>query len=391
MFASKLPEVGTTIFTQMSQLALEHGAVNLGQGFPDFLPDAELMQRVAEAMAQGHNQYAPMAGVPALRQAIAAKMTALYARSYDPDTEVTVTSGATQALMAAILACAGAGDEVVILEPAYDAYVPAIQLAGATPVRVPMLEPDATFAGYRPDWSRVQAAVTDRTRAIIVNFPHNPTGAILAESDLDALEDIVRDRPIVLISDEVYEHIVFDGKRHLSLASRPALADRTFVISSAGKTLHTTGWKIGWCCAPAALSSELRKVHQFMVFSVSTPMQHAIAAHMADPHAHDGLAAFYQERRDYLVRGLAQTALTPLPCPGTFFLLANYQRLSAAPQDEFVRWLTVQHGVTAIPVSAFYGASSGAELEQPRIVRLCFAKQRETLDEAVRRLEAIRI
>lgn len=388
MFASKLPEVGTTIFTQMSQLALEHGAVNLGQGFPDFPPEDALMQGVTTAMAQGHNQYAPMAGVPALRAAIAAKMRVLHGHAYDADREVTVTSGATQALMAAILACAGTGDEVIILEPAYDAYVPAIRLAGATPVRVPMSAPDAEIAGYRPDWSRVKAAVTPRTRAIIVNFPHNPTGAILAETDLDALEDIVRDSDILLISDEVYEHIVFDGRRHLSMAGRPALAARTFVISSAGKTLHTTGWKIGWCCAPAALSAELRKVHQFMVFSVSTPMQHAIAAQMADPHAHDGLAAFYQARRDHLATGLASTALTPLPCPGTFFLLADYRRLSAAPQDEFVRWLTVQHGVTAIPVSAFYGVS-GDPRGEPHIVRLCFAKQQSTLDEAIRRLAAI--
>ncbi len=387
MFASKLPEVGTTIFTRMSQLALNHGAVNLGQGFPDFLPDESLMQGVAQAMAAGHNQYAPMPGVPALRQAIAAKMLALYGHAYDPDTDITVTSGATQALMACILACSGAGDEVIILEPAYDAYVPAIRLAGATPVRVSLLAPDAQVRGYRPDWARVQAAVTPRTRAIIVNFPHNPTGAILHDADLDALEAIVRDTNIVLISDEVYEHIVFDGEPHRSLATRPELAERTFVISSAGKTLHTTGWKIGWCCAPARLSTELRKIHQFMVFSVSTPMQHAIAAHMADPHAHAGLPAFYQARRDHLAKGLADTGLEALPCPGTFFLLADYAQLSSLPQEAFVRWLTTEHGVTLIPVSAFYDGP--AQESQARIVRLCFAKQQPTLDEALRRLKAI--
>ncbi|GAA5232848.1 aminotransferase class I/II-fold pyridoxal phosphate-dependent enzyme [Verticiella sediminum] len=386
MSSSRLPDVGTTIFTIMSQLAIEHGAINLGQGFPDFLPDAGLIDRVEAAMRAGHDQYAPMPGVPALRQAIAAKYQAHYGRSYDPDAHITITSGATQALMCAVFACTAPGDEVIVLEPVYDSYLPSIRLAGAVAVPVAMRKPTLEDPRYRPDWDAVRAAITPRTAAIMINFPHNPTGAILLEEDLDALESLVADSRITLISDEVYEHMVFDGEPHRSLATRPALAERAFVISSFGKALHATGWKIGWCCAPARLTAELRKIHQFMVFSVSTPMQHGIAAFVADPAVHDELPGFYQARRDHLAQGLAATRLRALPCPGTFFMLADYSDVSQLPQQEFVRWLTTEHGVTTIPVSAFMVVPERVE---PRIVRLCFAKQTQTLDDAFGRLRAL--
>lgn len=391
MFPSKLPDVGTTIFSVMTQLAAQYRAVNLGQGYPDFSPAPALLEAVATAMARGLNQYAPMAGVPELRTLLATKNQALYGHLYDADSEITITSGATQAIMAAVLACASAGDEVIVLEPTYDSYLPAIRLAGAQAVPVPMLPPDEKNQTYRPDWERVQSSVTPRTRAIMLNFPHNPTGAILNASDLDALQAVVAGTDIVLISDEVYEHIVFDGQPHLSVASRPDLARRAYVISSFGKTLHTTGWKIGYCCAPASLTAELRKVHQFMVYSVSTPMQHAIAAHMRDPEVYLNLSGFYQAKRDRLAAGLALTALRPLPCPGTFFMLADYSEVSALPQPEFAHSLTVEHGVTVIPVSAFYADSAQfAAPHAPRIVRLCFAKEDTTLDNALERLSHLR-
>ena len=387
MIQSKLPDVGTTIFSVMSQLASQHGAVNLGQGFPDFSPDSRLIDAVSQAMAEGFNQYAPMAGMPALRQAIADKVMAVSGRAYDVDEEITVTSGATEALMAAVTAVAGPGDEVIVLEPAYDSYVPAIRLAGATPVPVDMVPPDADLALYRPDWDRVRGAITERTRAIMLNFPHNPTGAVLQESDLDALEAMLRDTGILVISDEVYEHIIFDGVQQLSMASRPELAARSFVISSFGKTLHTTGWKIGYCCAPRALSAEFRKIHQFIVYSVATPVQNGIAAYLAtNPLCYRDLPMFYQQKRDRLASGLAGTRLKPLPCPGTFFLLADYSAVSNLDQAAFSRWLTVEHGVTVIPVSAFHSRKTPVE---SRIVRLCFAKNDSTLDAALERLQAL--
>lgn len=387
MIQSKLPDVGTTIFSVMSQLASQHGAVNLGQGFPDFSPDSRLIDAVSQAMAEGFNQYAPMAGMPALRQAIADKVMAVSGRAYDVDEEITVTSGATEALMAAITAVAGPGDEVIVLEPAYDSYVPAIRLAGATPVPVDMVPPDADLALYRPDWDRVRAAITERTRAIMLNFPHNPTGAVLQESDLDALEAMLRDTGILIISDEVYEHIIFDGVQQLSMASRPELAARSFVLSSFGKTLHTTGWKIGYCCAPRALSAEFRRIHQFIVYSVATPVQNGIAAFLkTNPLCYRDLASFYQQKRDRLASGLAGTRLKPLPCPGTFFLLADYSAVSDLDQAAFSRWLTIEHGVTVIPVSAFHSRNAPVE---SRIVRLCFAKNDSTLDAALERLQAL--
>jgi len=376
---SRLPSVGTTIFTVMSQLAAKHGAVNLGQGFPDFNCDARLQRHLADAVAAGHNQYAPMTGVPALRAAIAAKNAALYGRAYDADAEITVTAGATQAIMASVLALVHPGDEVVVLEPVYDSYVPSIELAGGRPVYVPL---DATN-GYAPDWERIEAAVTPKTRLIMLNFPHNPTGRVLQPADLAALERIVERHRVWLLSDEVYEHIVFDGAPHQSLMRSPALAARTVVISSFGKTFHTTGWKVGYACAPAAVSAEIRKVHQFMVFAVNTPAQHAFAAYLQDASPYRDLPAFYQAKRDRFVAGLAQTPFRLLPCAGTYFVLADYSALSDAPEPEFAQTMIVKYGVAVIPVSVFY--------QRPfdrRVIRFCFAKQDATLDEALRRIRA---
>ena len=388
MIVSKLPDVGTTIFTVMSRLAVETGAINLGQGFPDFDPDPKLLQLVARAMENGHNQYPAMAGVPALRQAIADKVHALYGRRYDPETEVTVTSGATEALMATILCAVQPGDEVIVIEPCYDSYVPAIRLAGGRAVPVPMRAPTAEDPYYRVDWQRIADAIGPRTRLLMLNFHHNPTGAVLDDADLDALETIVRNTGVLLAADEVYEHIVFDGRSHASLARRPILAERAFVISSFGKTYHATGWKVGYCCAPAALTWELRKVHQFMVFTVPSPMQHALADYMQDPATYLGLPDFYQAKRDQLAQGLASTRLKPLPTPATFFMLADYSEISDAPEAEFAKWLTLEHGVAAIPVSALY-LDPQAPSSNHRLTRLCFAKKKETLDAALEKLARV--
>jgi methionine aminotransferase len=388
MIRSKLPDVGTTIFTVMSRLAIDHQAINLGQGFPDFDPDPRLCDLVTQAMSAGHNQYPYMPGVAALREAIADKTRALYGHAYDPETEITVTSGATEALMATVLAAVNSGDEVVVIEPCYDSYLPAIRLAGGTAVPVPLRAPTAEDPYYRIDWQRVRDAITSRTRLLMLNFPHNPTGAVLDESDLDALESIVRDTGVLLLSDEVYEHIVFDGKPHASLARRPLLAEHAFVISSFGKTYHTTGWKIGYCCAPRRLSAELRKVHQFMVFTVSTPMQVALAEYMRDAKPYMDLAAFYQAKRERLAEGLSGTRFKPLPSPGTFFMLADYSEISKQSEAEFAKWLTVEHGVTVIPVSAFY-QHPDQEASNHGLVRFCFAKRDSTLDDAIVRLAGV--
>jgi len=385
MIHTKLPEIGTTIFTTMSQLAAERQAINLGQGFPDFNPDPKLLALVAQAMADGHNQYPPMTGVAALRHAIAAKVHTLYGRAYDPETDITITSGATEALMAAILCAVGPGDEAILIEPCYDSYLPAIRLAGAIPVAVPMRAPLDTDPHYRIDWQRVRDAMTPRTRLLILNSPHNPTGMVLSDADLDTLTEIVRDTGIVLVSDEVYEHVVFDGGVHNSIARRPELAERAFVISSFGKTYHATGWKIGYCCAPPSLTTELRRVHQFVVFTVSAPMQHALAAYMADPQPYLQLADFYQTKRDRLAQGLAQSRFQVLPSLGTFFMLADYRAISDAPEAEFAQWLTVTHGVATIPVSALYLRPDTAAANHG-LVRFCFAKNDATLDAAIEKL-----
>jgi methionine aminotransferase len=377
---SKLPSVGTTIFTVMSQLAHAHGAINLGQGFPDFDGDPRLHQLVAEAMASGRNQYAPMTGIAPLRQVVAQKIAALQGHHYDPDTEITVTAGATQGILTAILAIVRTGDEVIVLEPAYDSYGPAIALAGGQVIGVPLDH----ARGYRPDWSRVEAAITPRTRLLIVNSPHNPTGSVFEAEDIAALEGIVARHGIFLLSDEVYEHIVFDGRAHRSVSGSPALAARAFVISSFGKTFHVTGWKIGTCCAPAALMAEFHKVHQFNVFAVNHPMQMALATFLADPAPYRELSAFYQAKRDRFVAGLAGTRFRALPCPGTYFVLADYRAISDLPEAQFARHLVEAHGVAAIPVSAFYRTPF-----DNGVVRFCFGKREATLDAAIERLARV--
>jgi len=372
---TKLPKVGTTIFTVMSALAAERGAVNLGQGFPDFDCDPALVDAVAAAMRGGLNQYPPMAGVPVLRQRIADKIGTLYGHRYDPDTEITVTAGATQAIFTAVLAIVRPGDEVLIIEPVYDSYIPNIELAGGVPVRIPMTD------AFRVDWDRLAAAVGPRTRAIMVNSPHNPSGMTLSDADMRRLEQIAVAHDLFVISDEVYEHMVFDGQPHRSACRYPALAARSFVISSFGKTYHVTGWKVAYCAAPAPLSAEFRKVHQFNVFTVNTPVQHGLAAYMADPAPYLELAAFYERKRDLFRDGLAGTRFRLYPGEGTYFQLVDYTAISDLPEAEFAKWLTTEIGVAAIPLSAFYD-----EPVEHGIVRFCFAKRDDTLRVALERL-----
>jgi methionine aminotransferase len=377
---SRLPNVGTTIFTVMSALAQEHDAVNLGQGFPDFACDPRLLDAVNDAMREGLNQYPPMAGVPALRDAVAAKMESLYGRRYDPGTEITITAGATQAILTAILACVHPGDEVIVLEPCYDSYGPNIELAGGTIVRVPL-----TPGTFRPDFDAIAAAITPRTRAIIVNTPHNPSATVWTEADMQRLAALLAPTDVLLICDEVYEHMVFDGGAHQSAARFPALAERAFVVSSFGKTYHVTGWKVGYVAAPRELTAEFRKVHQFNVFTVNTPMQHALARYMADPTPHLQLPAFYQRKRDLFRAGLAATRFKLLPSQGSYFQCVDYAGIDDTRTEEaFCRRLTAEVGVAAIPLSAFYAGG----FEQ-RIVRFCFAKEDATLQRALERLASI--
>ncbi len=378
---SRLPQVGTTIFTVMSALAAEKDAVNLGQGFPDFDCDLALVDAVSAAMRNGLNQYPPMIGIPALREAIAAKIATLYGYEYNAVSEITVTAGATQALLTAILCSVHPGDEVLVIEPAYDSYVPAIELAGGKPVFVQM---EVGPQGYSVPWQKVAAAVTTRTRLIMINSPHNPTGSVLREADIEALAQIVRGTNILILSDEVYEHMVYDGRRHESVSRHPELAARAFVVSSFGKTYHVTGWKVGYVAAPAALTAEFRKVHQFNVFTVNTPVQHGLAQYMADPAPYLGLAAFYQHKRDLFRDGLGKTRFRLLPSDGTYFQCVNYAAISTMPETEFAKWLTAEIGVAAIPVSAFYNQPL-----ESGIVRFCFAKKDETLGRALERLAAL--
>jgi len=376
---SRLPRVGTTIFTVMSALAQEHGAVNLGQGFPDFDCDPALLQLVSDAMREGLNQYPPMAGVPQLRQAMSDKVLALYGRHYDPATEITVTAGATQAILTAVLACVHPGDEVIVLEPCYDSYGPNIELAGGRVVRVPL-----TPGSFRPDFQRLAAAMTPRTRLMIINSPHNPSATVWTQEEMSQLAQLLAPTDVLLISDEVYEHMVFEGSSHVSAASVPALAERSFVVSSFGKTYHVTGWKVGTVLAPAALMAEFRKVHQFNVFTVNTPMQHALARYMADPGPYRDLPAFYQRKRDLFCAGLKQTRLRVLPSQGSYFQLVDYSEVSDLPEADFCQWLTRELGVAAIPLSVFYDQG----FEQ-RLARLCFAKQDATLQTALQRLQKL--
>lgn len=376
---TRLPKVGTTIFTVMSALAAEHKAVNLGQGFPDFDCDPSLVEEVSRAMRAGMNQYPPMPGALALRETVAAKIAALYQRAYDPGTEITITAGATQAILTAVLCCVHPGDEVIVLEPCYDSYIPNIELAGGKVVRVPL-----TPRTFRPDFSLIAAAITPRTRAIIVNSPHNPSATVWTREEMLQLERLLAPTDILLIADEVYEHMVFDGQPHVSAAAIPGLAERAFVVSSFGKTYHVTGWKVGYVAAPKALTAEFRKVHQFNVFTVNTPVQLALAAYMGNAEPYLSLPSFYQRKRDLFLEGLRQTRLKPLHTAGTYFQCVEYGAVSDLPEADFCQWLTREIGVAAIPLSAFYEGG----FEQG-IARLCFAKKDETLQLALQRLQAL--
>ncbi|MCV2355461.1 pyridoxal phosphate-dependent aminotransferase [Paucibacter sp. B2R-40] len=379
---SRLPRVGTTIFSTMSALAQAHGAVNLGQGFPDFDCDPALLDAVNAAMRANHNQYPPMPGVPLLRQAVATKVAALYGHSYSPDDEITITAGATQAILTALLSVVHPGDEVIVLEPCYDSYLPNIELAGGVAVRVPL-----TPATFRPDFERLAAAITPRTRALIINTPHNPSATVWTALEMQALAETLRDTNILVISDEVYEHMVFDDEQHQSVASYPELLARSFIVSSFGKTFHVTGWKIGYVLAPKTLMHEFRKVHQYNVFSVNTPMQYGLATYMQDPGPYLQLPAFYQRKRDLFRAGLATTKLRLLPCEGSYFQSVDYseiEHLRAMSGPSACEHLTRELGVAAIPMSAFYADGDGQT-----IIRFCFAKQDRTLQQALALLQQL--
>jgi len=378
-FPSRLPDVGTTIFTVMSALATEKGAVNLGQGFPDFDCDPRIVDAVSQAMRDGHNQYPPMAGILALREAIADKIAHVYGRRYDANTEITVTAGATQALLTAILCAVSPGDEVIVVEPTYDSYLPSIELAGGKPVFVTLEAPE-----YAIPFERLAAAITPKTRLILINTPHNPTGTVWRAEDMRKLEDIVRGTNVLILSDEVYEHMVYDGAPHESVARYPELAARSFIVSSFGKTYHVTGWKIGYVAAPAPLTAEFRKVHQFNVFTVNTPMQVGLAHYLRDPSPYLDLPAFYQKKRDFFRAGLEKTRFKMLACEGTYFQCVDYSAISDLPEAEFSKWLTTEIGVAAIPVSAFYHAP-----HESGVVRFCFAKRESTLATALERLASL--
>ncbi len=377
---SKLPEVGTTIFTVMSQRAKETGAINLSQGFPNYDPPLQLRELLAKHVAQGNNQYAPMAGVEALREQIALKFKRSYGRSIDPASEVTITLGATEGLFSAIQALLHSGDEAIIFDPSYDSYAPAILLAGAKPVRIPLSLP-----AFSIDWEQVRHAVTDRTRMIVINSPHNPATSVLAKADVDELMRIVRNGNILVLSDEVYEHMVFDGRKHQSLCANAELAERTIGVFSFGKTMHATGWRVGYVIAPAELTRELRRVHQFNTFSIAAPMQHAIAEFLcASPDYSDGLADFYQRKRDYFLERLHGSRFKFSPAAGTYFQLLNYSEISSAPDTAFAETLIREAGVAAIPLSPFY-----ANPPPLPYLRFCFAKSDSMLEQAAERLRRL--
>lgn len=367
---SKLPEVGTTIFTVMSRLATEHGAINLAQGFPDFDGPPALLERVTHYLNHGFNQYAPMAGVEALRERIAEKVLRLYGLAASAELEITVTAGATEAIFCAITALVRSGDEVILFDPVYDSYEPAVELCGGAARHLVLKEPD-----YRPDWDEVAAAVTQRTRLIIVNSPHNPTGAVWTAEDVDRLATIVERHGLYVVSDEVYEHIVFDGRRHESLLRRPELYARTLVVSSFGKTCHATGWKIGYCVAPPELTTELRRIHQYVTFTANSFVQHGLADFMAQAPDHaTSLAAFYQAKRDRFCTLLEGSRFCITPAAGTYFQLLDYGAISAERDVDLARRMTIERGVAAIPVSVFY-----ARPPESRALRFCFAKDDATL------------
>jgi methionine aminotransferase len=374
--SSKLPQVGTTIFTVMSQLAHETGAINLSQGFPDYDCPANLVELVNQYMKKGNNQYAPMAGVQLLRERIAEKVNELHQANYHPESEVTVTAGGTQAIFTALAAVINQNDEVIIFEPAYDSYAPAIKVLGGIVKSMELAPPE-----YKIDWQMVKRLVSAKTRMIIINSPQNPTGTILTEDDIRELISITRGTDILILSDEVYEHLVFDGKKHLSMAGIPELQERSFVCASFGKLFHNTGWKIGYCIAPEKLMKEFRKVHQFLVFSVNTPFQHAIADFLANKNYYLELTNFYQQKRDYFTNLMAQTKFDLLPCYGSYFQTASYSKISEKKDTDFSKYLTQEYRVATIPISAFY--NKGTDFG---VIRFCFAKKQETLEQAVERL-----
>jgi methionine aminotransferase len=377
---SKLPHVGTTIFTVMSGMAREHGAVNLSQGFPDFAIPDRLAELVTQAMRNGHNQYTPMMGLPRLREAIAQKVQELYSATYHPDGEVTVTAGATQAIFTAILALIREDDEVVIFTPAYDCYAPAVELAGGKPIYVKLKAPD-----YHIDWAEVRKVVNRHTRMMIINTPHNPTGSVLTQHDLDELEHITADSDLIVLSDEVYEHIVFDGASHLSCAAMPRLQHCTLVVGSFGKSFHATGWKVGYIAGPAALIAEFTKVHQYNVFSVNTPIQHALADFLRDQPAHlQTLSAFYNQKRDLFLTALKSGRFTFTPSPGTYFQLLHYGAITHEEDTQVAVDWTVKYGVASVPISVFYH-----QPEHNQMLRFCFAKNDDVLLAAAERLNAI--
>lgn len=373
---SKLPGVGTTIFTVMSAYAREHEAINLSQGFPDFQPDSRLQAEVERAISGGHNQYAPMAGLMTLRERIAAKVENLYHAAVDPDTEITITAGGTQALYTAISAMIGENDEVILFSPAYDSYAPAVELAGGNTVHYNIEAPDFTI-----NWEQVQKLITQRTRMIVINTPHNPTASILTENDMNELAKLTKNTDIIILSDEVYEHIIYDGQEHQSVLRYPALAERSMVVGSFGKTYHATGWKVGYCIAPRELTTEFRKVHQFNVFSVSSPMQYAYAEILNYPDLYLELGAFYEQKRDFFRNAIKGSKFELLDCRGTYFQLVSYKKISEEKDTDFVTWLTREWKVAAIPVSVFYHH----HLDQ-QIIRFCFAKENETLEKAAEKL-----
>jgi methionine transaminase len=373
---SKLPHIGNSIFTIMSQLAIEHKAINLSQGFPGFDCDPALSQLVNKYMKEGRNQYAPMSGMPALREALAVKTEKNYGVAYDAEKEITITSGATEALFAAITATVQKGDEVILMEPAYDSYGPTVELNGGVPVYVSLRLPE-----FSVDWELVRAAITSKTRLIVVNTPHNPGGYVWTKEDLNTLAEIIADREIYVVSDEVYEHIVFDGRQHLSLCTHPVLKEKTFVCGSFGKTFHITGWKIGYCLAPEKLSAELRKIHQFLTFSVSSPMQLAIAEYLREPKHYRGLPEFYRQKRDLFCEGLKNTPFKFIPAQGSFFQLVEFGHLTEESDYDLAVRLTTEVGVASIPVSPFYH-----DRKDPRLLRFCFAKDDAELEKALEKL-----
>jgi methionine aminotransferase len=381
-FQSKLPDVGTTIFTVMSRRALEEGALNIGQGFPDYAIDPRLAQSLIDAVAQGRNQYAPMEGVPELREQVALKLRRSYAVEIDPHAEITVTCGATEALFDAVQAVIGQGDEAIVFDPAYDAYEPAVRLAGGRCIRIPLAPP-----AFRFDWDRVRRSISDRTRLIIVNSPQNPSCSVIERSDLDALAGLIRDRPITILSDEVYENVLYDGRRHASVLAHPELRECSFAVFSFGKTLHATGWRVGYCVAPPPLTQELRKVHQFNTFSIANPLQQGIARYLEQfPDAWTGLSAFFEAKRDLLAGLLRGSGLEPLPAAGTYFLLVDYGALSQSNDVEFADRLIREAKIATIPLSPFY-----ADPPRMTLLRLCIAKREDTLKMAAERLCAFAV